>query len=123
MAMERKWTLLVVAAIAIAVVLVLALMFMGGDDGNDGNDPGPNEVWIDNMAFEPFNLTASVGATVTWTNNDAASHTVTSDDVGLFDSGTMTTGETFQFTFTEVGQYFYHCALHPEMHGVVTVVA
>jgi plastocyanin len=121
MAMERKWTLLVVAAIAIAVVLVLALIFMGDDYGEDFH-PGEREVWIDNMAFEPFNLTVSVGANVTWLNNDG-SHTVTSDEVGLFDSGTMTTGETFQFTFTEVGQYFYHCALHPEMHGVVTVVA
>lgn len=122
MAMERKWTLFVVAAIAIAVVLVLALMFMGGDDGDDGNDPGPNEVWIDDLAFEPFNITVSVGATVTWTNNDAVSHTVTSDDMS-FESGVLTNGETFQFTFDEVGQYFYHCALHPEMHGVVTVVA
>lgn len=122
MAVERKWTLFVVAAIAIAVVLVLALMFMGGDEGNDGNDPGPNEVWIDDLAFEPFNITVSVGATVTWTNNDAVSHTVTSDDMS-FESGVLTNGETFQFTFDEVGQYFYHCALHPEMHGVVTVVA
>ena len=120
--MERKWTLFVVAAIAIAVVLVLALMFMGGDDGNDGNDPGPNEVWIDDLAFEPFNITVSVGTTVTWTNNDAVSHTVTSDDMS-FESEVLTNGETFQFTFTEAGQYFYHCALHPEMHGVVTVVA
>jgi len=120
--MERKWTLFVVAAIAIAVVLVLALMFMGGDDGNDGNDPGPNEVWIDDLAFEPFNITVSVGATVTWTNNDEVSHTVTSDDMS-FESEVLTNGETFQFTFTEAGQYFYHCALHPEMHGVVTVVA
>jgi plastocyanin len=123
MAMERKWMLLVVAAIAIAAVLVLALMFMGGDDGDGDNGPGPNEVWIDDLDFEPFNLTVSIGATVTWTNNDAVSHTVTSDDVGLFDSGTMTNGETFQFTFTEIGQYFYHCDLHPEMHGVITVMA
>ncbi len=120
--MENKWALLVVAAIAIAVVLVLALMFMGGDDGNGGNDPGPNEVWIDEMAFGPFNLTVSVGSTVTWTNHDAVSHTVTSDALDQFDSGTMTNGETFQFTFTEVGQYLYHCALHPEMHGMITVV-
>jgi len=123
MAVERKWMLLVVAAIAIAAVLVLALMFMGGDDGDGDNGPGPNEVWIDDLTFGPFNLTVSVGATVTWTNNDAVSHAVSSDDVGLFESDTMTNGETFQFTFTEMGQYFYHCALHPEMHGVITVVA
>ncbi len=121
--MERKWVLLVVAAVAMAAILVTAWMFLDdNDDGGNPSEPGPNEVWIDNLAFDPFNITMSVNTTVTWTNMDGVPHTVTSDD-GAFESGTMTDGVTFQFTFVDEGQYLYHCAIHPEMHGMVTVVA
>ena len=122
--MERKWTILVVAAVVIAVILVVALVFFNGNnDGRSDKGPGHNEVWIKNLTFDPFNITISVNTTVTWTNLDGVSHTVTSDDVGLFDSGILSDGDTFQFTFVEEGQYFYACSIHPEMHGMVTVVA
>jgi FtsP/CotA-like multicopper oxidase with cupredoxin domain len=41
---------------------------------------------------------------------------------GLFDSGTLTTGQTFSFTFTAEGTYDYHCNFHP-MTGRVRVTA
>jgi plastocyanin len=120
---ERKWVLLVVAAVAMAVILVAALMFFNGNDnGGNTSKPGPNEVWIDNLAFDPFNITVSVNTTVTWTNMDGTDHTVTSDD-SSFVGGTLSDGDTFQVTFIEEGQYLYHCELHPDMRGVVTVVA
>ena len=30
-------------------------------------------------------------------------------------------GGTYQFTFTQTGVYTYHCSIHPQMTGTVTV--
>jgi len=51
----------------------------GNNSGSSGGSvPGANEVWIQNMAFNPSTLTVTAGTTVTWTNKDAIGHTVTS---------------------------------------------
>lgn len=44
-------------------------------------DPGdPVNVTIEGFAFEPANLTVTVGTEIAWTNLDDAGHTVTADD-------------------------------------------
>jgi plastocyanin len=77
-------------------------------------------VTIENIAFSPSSITVPVGTTVTWTNKDSFSHTVTSD-TGLFDSGEMSQGSTFSHTFNDKGTFSYHCTIHTTMHGTVTV--
>jgi plastocyanin len=74
---------------------------------------------MDNM-FTPATMTVSVGTTVIWTNNGGVTHTVTSNS-GLFDSGNLTPGKTFQFKFTSAGSYPYHCNIHSGMTGSITV--
>src|SRR2546422_3193364 len=69
--------------------------------------------------FSPANLTVKVGKTVTWVNKDTVTHTVTSDGSGLFDSGFMPTGATFQFTFTAAGTYPYYFTVHPYIKGTI----
>jgi len=61
---------------------------------------------IQSSQFSPANLEVRVGTTVTWTNNDGVMHTVTSDS-GVFDSGYLSNGDTFTFTFTEAGTFPY----------------
>ncbi len=61
-----------------------------------------------------------VGSTVAVTNEDAVGHTWTSDD-GIWDSGTLSSGDTFQFTFDEPGEYNFFCKIHPSMTGSITV--
>ncbi len=82
--------------------------------------PQTNAVTIQNLAFSPAALTVAVGTTVTWTNNDATTHTVTSK-TGLFDSGPLNKGGTFSYTFNSKGVFEYHCTIHPSMNGTVTV--
>jgi plastocyanin len=76
-------------------------------------------------AYQPNPLQVSTGATVTWTNEDAQPHTATSGanvtPDGRFDSGILAPAATFDFTFTEAGDYPYFCILHPNMVGSVTV--
>ena len=70
--------------------------------------------------FSPASLTVSPGATVTWTNNGKHPHTVTSD-TGLWDSGTLKSGQSFSFTFQSPGTYTYNCVFHGGMVGTVAV--
>jgi plastocyanin len=78
------------------------------------------EVAIEGFAFEPAEIIVAVGTTVIWYNNDPVTHTVTARD-GLFDSGGISEGETFNYTFEETGAFEYYCIPHPYMTGKVTV--
>lgn len=78
------------------------------------------DVTIVDFTFMPADLEVEVGTTVRWTNNDAAPHTSTSDG-GVWNSGTLSQGETFQYTFEAEGEYPYHCDIHPAMTATVTV--
>jgi plastocyanin len=90
-------------------------------------------VSIKNFAFSPTPLNVGVGTTVTWTNMDAAPHSVTSD-TGAFDSsptncspsgttGCIQPNGTFASTFNTAGTFAYHCRVHSFMHGSIVVGA
>ena len=76
------------------------------------------EMKIEGYAFEERTLTIKAGTTVTWTNEDVASHTVTGD---AFDSGKLSQGAKWSYRFTEPGTYTYYCAYHPSMTATVIV--
>jgi plastocyanin len=86
--------------------------------------PTPEGAFVDvvDLAFEPGEITVGVGAEVLWRFVGALPHTVTADD-GSFDSGIVESGGTFARTFEELGTFSYVCTLHPNMVGVVRVVA
>jgi plastocyanin len=85
--------------------------------------------------FVPEDVRGTIGISnkVIWTNGDITGHTVTTDDGyvdlinGDFDStqqlgSIIMPGETFEFTFTQVGTYPYHCEPHPHMQASVEIV-
>ncbi len=81
---------------------------------------------VTNECFLPYEETVAIGATVTWSNDDTAAHTVTSGSPadgpdGLFDSSIFMAGSTFEFTFNDAGSYDYFCMVHPWMLGMVNV--
>jgi len=80
-----------------------------------------SQVIIAGFKFSPAGLQVKVGTTITWVNNDSVPHTVTADD-GSFNSETLDTGSTFQFTFNQAGTFTYHCGFHPSMTATITVV-
>jgi plastocyanin len=76
--------------------------------------------------YNPEAINISTGTTVEWINEDAAMHTATSGIPtsgadGVFDSEILNIGDTYQFTFADVGNYDYYCILHPWMIGTVNV--
>ncbi|VVB76261.1 Halocyanin [uncultured archaeon] len=85
------------------------------------SNPQNYAVNISNFAFNPAEVTINKGDTVSWLNSDSSQHTVTSDTAGLFDSGFLAKGASFQHTFNEAGTYTYHCSVHPSMSGKIIV--
>ena len=76
---------------------------------------------ISGFRFSPQILTIKIGDSVAWTNADSASHTVTSDSGSELDSNYLSNGEIYSHTFTQIGEFDYHCAPHPYMKGTVIV--
>jgi plastocyanin len=82
--------------------------------------PSGRTVAIKNFAFAPNALRVPVGATVRWTNQDAAPHTATATG-SAFSSPQLSKGKGYAKRFTKAGRYTYLCALHPGMRGTVIV--
>ncbi len=121
------------------LVLAIALSACGSDANEPSSDSassanGASMVNLRLIAFKPENITVPAGSTVTWKNEDGTDHTVTSGTVaqqgggatanpdGKFESGTLSGGGQFSFTFGSPGTFAYFCKLHPAtMRGQVTV--
>jgi plastocyanin len=102
------------------IVLIMAVANSCTKTVDNTPTPGAQDVFIQNMAFSPSTITVTAGSTVTWTNKDISTHTVTSDG-GLFSSGSINSNETFSFKFNTPGTYPYHCTIHTSMTGNVVV--
>ena len=73
-------------------------------------------------AFTPQEVSIKAGQTVLWKFDDINPHTVTSDtNMGNYSSQPSAKGKEFRHTFAAAGTFKYHCAIHPEMLGTVTV--
>jgi plastocyanin len=56
-----------------------------------------------------------------YTTGTATSHTIMSDDGSFAASGPLDGNETYSITLSAPGEYPYHCSVHPNMVGTVTV--
>lgn len=132
----------VAGLIAIALVAVAVFFVVGRDDGQNNDTPNQqtesttqesedstsenqpastNKVTISNFTYSPSDITVKKGTTVTWTNNDSVSHDVVGDSDNELKSELLQNGQSYSFTFNEVGTFNYSCTPHPQMHGTVTV--
>ena len=92
----------------------------GGGGCATSSEEGAAQVGIENFTFSPAEVTAAVGETITWTNEDSAPHTATLDDGGC-DTGNIAQGATAGLVFDAAGTYPYHCTIHPNMTGTITI--
>jgi plastocyanin len=79
-------------------------------------------------SFRPSTITITPGTSLTWTNDDIETHTVTSGDLEsgsptgkLFDSEYLAPGKTYEHVFSDKGIFDYFCSLHPFMKGSIIV--
>jgi amicyanin len=130
--------------VVVIVAIVLALLTHGGNKKDDNlsevsrtstattqtssknpedNAVATQSVTISDFDFKPGTIKIKKGDTVTWTNKDVPSHTVTADvkSSDAPNSPEIGQDETYSFTFKKVGTYTYHCSIHPHMRGTVIV--
>jgi plastocyanin len=129
----KRWLALLLACLAVAAVGC-------GDDDDDGGGGGGGdaqeqaapeaeggeagggtEVSMENIEFNPKDVTVKAGDTVTWVNDDSVGHDVTGDDFKSGEPGAMQNGDTFEHTFDTAGTFDYVCTVHPGMEGTVKV--
>jgi plastocyanin len=79
------------------------------------------KVSIHMFGFHPADLTVSVGARITFTNEDQTAHTATATDTA-FDTGTIQPGQSRTITVTRAGVFPYYCQFHAFMRGQITVM-
>lgn len=80
----------------------------------------PGASSLSTTAFSPNPITLAVGATVSFLNSDNTTHTSVAN-AGAWTSPNLAPGSRFNFTFTTAGSYPYHCNLHANMVGTITV--
>ena len=114
---------------AALVASALLLTACGGGEGADsGSEPpgfggahGATSITISNFMFMPMSLSVEPGASITVTNKDSTTHTLTATD-GKFDTGDLAPNQTKTIKAPMApGSYHYICNIHQYMMGTITV--
>ena len=97
----------------------------GGTATDAASASGGNTVKVamKDILFVPEKITARVGQTVVWTNEDDIVHNVKAGKGADFASKTVSKGETYKTKLTKAGTINYVCTIHPSQRGTITVVA
>jgi plastocyanin len=114
----------------LALILSVGIVGCSSSGGSYGTGPGPGGRTLTphmaSSAFSPGVDTVAAGSTVTWTNNDAYGHTVTSAPASseVFDTP-VAGGASFSHTFSTAGTFSYYCKIHGTptsgMRGTIVV--
>ncbi|HKU60602.1 MAG TPA: plastocyanin/azurin family copper-binding protein [Gemmatimonadales bacterium] len=113
----------------------LALLLAAGCGSNSSTGPSspPDQVgdinivqgaeFLTTQAFDPNPKTVSMtdGGGIRWVNGDHTTHQMMSDNGAFPTSGLIRAGDTYSITLGTAGTYHYHCAIHPNMVGTITV--
>ena len=99
------------------------LLSLGGSVGAATEPAAPatqHSVVIENMQFNPPQLTVHRGDRIVWVNKDLFPHTVTAVNKS-FDSGSIAAGGSWSYVAKSSGEFAYGCTFHPTMKGVLKV--
>ncbi len=77
---------------------------------------------IKDFQFEPNAISAKAGDLITFTNAGAVAHNVTLDSGGCA-TPNVQPGSSDGLRITVAGTYPFHCTIHPDMKGTITVGA
>ena len=95
----------------------------GGAPADSGSGTDAVKVGMEEIEYVPKEVKVKKGGTITWTNSDSVTHTVTKNGGPgpEFDSGNMEVDATFEQKFTMAGTIDYVCTIHPSQTGKITV--
>ncbi len=108
---QTLWVVLIATAVLFMPRFAYAAEIQMGSDGN--------------LVFDPSELAITVGDTVTFVNGDLPPHNVVFLDNAALSHPDLSflTGESFDVTFDEAGEYEFQCEPHAGagMKGVIHV--
>jgi plastocyanin len=114
------------AALLLAGALLLGACGGGAVHGSgapatSNSTAGGTHITILNFMFHPMSLTVSPGASISVTNKDAVTHTLTATG-GQFNTGDIDQNQTKTIAApSKPGVYHYICNIHQYMMGTITV--
>lgn len=86
------------------------------------NEISGASIEIADFEYSPSTIKVKPGEKITVINRDIASHSVTSDEGGLFDSGVIGKDKSVSIAAPiQPGTYPFHCTPHPSMTGEIVV--
>jgi plastocyanin len=117
----------IILLITVAALVVVSTLFVVSTAGAHKHPTARAQkhptktVLIQGFSFKPAHITINRGTRVTWINKDSTTHTATANNGRSFDSGRLGKGQRYSHTFKSAGKKSYHCEIHPEMKGRITV--
>jgi plastocyanin len=117
---------------AVVLVLAAALLLAACSNGGSGSSSASSSsgsgaatstksIVISNFMFSPMHAAVAPGSTVSVTNKDSVTHTLTATG-GQFNTGDIGPGQTKMFTAPKkAGTYDYICNIHQYMMGTIVV--
>lgn len=127
------------ALLAGAVSLAAGIAACGGRSSSSGGTPGGScnagsagvnqgaagatVQATDNLTFTPQTVSVGVGQVLEWKNAGQIMHTVTFDSssASCLTDESLNGGSTWEVMFKQTGTYAYHCTIHEQMTGDITV--
>lgn len=82
---------------------------------------GVVDIKMQNISFTPKDVTAKVGQTIKWTNEDSVGHNVIATAGESFKSGVFGQGKSYSYKLDKKGTIKYVCTIHPGMAGTIVV--
>jgi plastocyanin len=118
----------IILLMTVAALVVVGTLFAGSVAGAHKHRTAAKAqkhptrtVSIQNFSFKPAHITIKRGTKVRWINKDSTAHTATANNGRSFDSGRLRPGQRYTHTFKSAGKKPYHCEIHTDMKGTITV--
>jgi plastocyanin len=113
------------SSINVLVGIVLAAVLLSGATANQDKKADHNVKMLDGK-FDKMDIKIKVGQSVQWHNDGDKAHTATSDDGTdkdlAFDTKDVDPKKDSKvITFKKAGTVTYHCKLHKQMKGKITI--
>jgi plastocyanin len=138
---QARKSVIAVAAAALLTAGLTACSPGTADETSSAKSSGKADgpvIKLSRLMFMPATTEIKVGTTLTWTNDESISHTVTSGAAtgidastslrsgekpdGTYDEQLAKKGDSFSFTYDKAGTYPYYCDIHKGMNGEIVVV-
>ena len=120
--------IILISLLALPAVIVLVAGCSSSPSSPNPPAAETHDVSMTASTFSPATITINEGDTIRWTNNDIRTHTSISGTNGvpdgIWNSGDVAIGATYEKVFNAAGTYPYYCHYHfaMGMTGTITVV-